>query len=129
MPRAGEAPVARIRVRHAASLDGAALSEMFSALTACGPLAQAALETEEVEVPLDCAECGYSGAVDGDHLYGHLRVCTACGAVSDDDGVAELELVDVVVSGGSTLRPESVSGGEAASAEEAVQPVNGFHRF
>jgi hypothetical protein len=93
------------------------------------PRRQAALETEEVEVPLDCAECGYSGAVDGDHLYGHLRVCPACGAVSDDDGVAELELVDVVVSGGSTLGPESVSGGEAASAEEAVQPVNGFHRF
>ena len=87
--------VARVRVRHASSLEDEALREIFAALTADGPLAHAALDTEQFDALMTCPDCGYSGTVDHDHVYGHVRICPQCESLSDDAGASELELVDV----------------------------------
>jgi Zn finger protein HypA/HybF involved in hydrogenase expression len=97
--QAGGCSIIGVRVRHAASFDSEALRELFGALAVGSPAAQARLDTEQIEIRLECAECGYSGDLDTNHLYGHLRVCPACGAVSEDPAMAELELVDLVLSG------------------------------
>jgi Zn finger protein HypA/HybF involved in hydrogenase expression len=95
--RAHGRQVGSVVVRHASSLDDTSLRELFAALAAGGPLERATLEAETFDVQLECSECGWSGTVDDDHVYGHVRVCPECGAVSDDAGTAELELVDVVI--------------------------------
>jgi Zn finger protein HypA/HybF involved in hydrogenase expression len=96
--RADGRPVTAVRVRHAASIDDDGLREIFSAYVAGGPLEHALLESETFDVVLDCGECGFSGAIDTDHLYGHVRVCPGCGAVTDDHDSAELQLLGVVLS-------------------------------
>lgn len=95
--RAHGHPVAAVRIRHANSLDDQGLRALFSAISADGPLAHAVLQSEQFEVRLTCTSCDFSGTIDADHVYGHVRVCPGCGAVSDDDDSAELELVDVVL--------------------------------
>ncbi len=90
--------VAAVLVRRANSLDAESLQALFSMLTTEGPLAGAALEAESFAVHLHCPGCGFDGEIDDDHIYGHARVCPACGLMSDDDGSAELELLDVVLS-------------------------------
>ena len=97
--RANGHPVATVRIRHANTLDDDGLRELFAMCGAGGPLAHAVLESEQFDVELACSACGFTGTVDSDHVYGHLRVCPACGALSDDDDTAELELVDVVLDG------------------------------
>ncbi|HEX7105062.1 MAG TPA: hydrogenase maturation nickel metallochaperone HypA [Acidothermaceae bacterium] len=87
--------VTRVRVRHASSLEDGALRAIFGALTADGPLAQAILETEEFDAVMTCGDCGYSGAVDHNHVYGHMRICPKCEAICDDAGAVEIELVGI----------------------------------
>ena len=56
---------------------------------------RAVLDTEEFDASMTCDECGYTGVVDHDHVYGHVRVCPSCEAISDDAMAPELELVAV----------------------------------
>jgi Zn finger protein HypA/HybF involved in hydrogenase expression len=90
--------VAAVRVRRATTIDDEGLRQIFGALAAGGPLEQAVLEAEPFDVRLECKECGFSGVVDADYIYGHVRVCPDCAAVSDDADSAELQLIDVVLS-------------------------------
>jgi len=103
--RAQGKTVARVRVRHASTIEDDALREIFTALTVEGPIAHAALETEEFDTSMTCDECGYTGVVDHDHVYGHVRVCPNCEAISDDGTAPELELVAVEVAGAGPLSP------------------------
>ncbi len=93
--RAQGRPVIRVRVRHASSIEVDSLQAIFAALTADGPLAHAVLDTEEFDTSMTCGECGYAGALDHDHVYGHVRVCPSCEAISDDATAPELELIGV----------------------------------
>lgn len=93
--RAQGRPITRVRVRHASSIEDDALRAIFAALTTDGPLTNTALETEEFEASMTCGECGYTGLLDHDHVYGHVRVCPSCEAISDDAMSPELELIGV----------------------------------
>lgn len=95
--RAEGRPVTRVRVRHASSIEDDALRAIFAALTTDGPLTNTVLETEEFEASIACGECGYTGVLDHDHMYGHVRVCPSCEAISDDAMTPELELIAVDV--------------------------------
>lgn len=105
--RAQGRPVARVRVRHASSIEDDALREIFTALTADGPIEHAVLDTEEFDATMTCGECGYTGSIDHDHAYGHLRICPSCEAISDDAMAPELELVAIEV---AAVNPLSASG-------------------
>jgi Zn finger protein HypA/HybF involved in hydrogenase expression len=93
--RAQGQPIARVRVRHASSIEDDTLRAIFAALVADGPFERAVLDTEEFDASMTCGECGYTGVVDHDHVYGHVRVCPRCEAISDDAMAPELELVGV----------------------------------
>lgn len=101
--RADGRTVTRVRVRHASSIEDDALRAIFAALTTDGPLANTVLDTEEFDASMTCGECGYTGVLDHDHVYGHVRVCPSCEAISDDAMAPELELVGVDVDGVSSL--------------------------
>jgi Zn finger protein HypA/HybF involved in hydrogenase expression len=122
--RASGRPVTRVRVRHASSLEGDALRAIFTALTSGGPLARAVFDTDEYDASMTCLECGYTGAIDHDHVYGHLRICPRCEAICGDSGTAELELVSVEVGDDLDDRPDSGSGGEVAAGEEPMNSMN-----
>ena len=96
--RAQGRKVERVRVRHAATFHEEGLHEMFAALAFGGPLESAELDVEEFVVEFSCDDCEFSGAIDDAYVYGHVRVCPGCGAVSEDAESAELELVDLVLS-------------------------------
>jgi Zn finger protein HypA/HybF involved in hydrogenase expression len=93
--RAQGQTIARVRVRHASSIEDDTLRAIFAALAADGPFERAVLDTEEFDASMTCDECGYTGVVDHDHVYGHVRVCPSCEAISDDAMAPELELVAV----------------------------------
>ncbi len=101
--------VTRVIVRHASSIEDAALREIFAALAAGGPIANARLETEEFDTSMTCEECGYAGPVDHDHAYGHLRICPSCEAISDDEAEPELELLGVEVGTVTTAAAQTES--------------------
>ena len=104
--RAAGRPVRSVRVRHASSISRESLEQAFRMLTEDGPLARATLVTETFDVTLDCAECGFSGALGHDDLIGGaVVVCPSCGDVSSQTRTAELELLEVTTAG----EPESVS--------------------
>jgi Zn finger protein HypA/HybF involved in hydrogenase expression len=93
--RAGGAPVSRVRVRCATTVPEAALRESFRLLAAGGPLADAVLEVEPIQVPPACP-CGSTATPDDTDVVGHLAVCPACGAVSAHAATTGLELLEVV---------------------------------
>jgi Zn finger protein HypA/HybF involved in hydrogenase expression len=93
--RAHGRPVTLVRVRHASSIEDDALRAIFAALTTDGPLAGSVLDAEEFDASITCGECGYTGMLDHDHVYGHVRVCPSCEAISDDALGPELELLAV----------------------------------
>lgn len=108
--RAQGRPVTRVRVRHASSIEDEALRAIFAALTTEGPLTNAVFDTQEFDTSISCDECGYTGVLDHDHVYGHVRVCPSCEAISDDAMAPELELVGVEVAGvNSASAPGSAS--------------------
>jgi Zn finger protein HypA/HybF involved in hydrogenase expression len=92
--RAGGREIAVIRVRHATTIGEDTVRQAFDMLTAGGPLDGVRLETEPFDLPFACDACNYAGVLDHDHAVGHLRVCPACGCVSNDEEPCELELVD-----------------------------------
>jgi Zn finger protein HypA/HybF involved in hydrogenase expression len=93
--RTDGAPVSLVRVRCAATVPEAALREAFRLLAADGPLAEASLEVEPLEIPLQCP-CGFTGSVGDTEVVGHLTVCPSCGAVSANASTVLLELLEVV---------------------------------
>lgn len=108
--RAQSRPVTRVCVRHASSIEDDALRTIFAALTTDGPLAHTVLDTEEFDASITCGECGYTGVLDHDHMYGHVRVCPSCEAISDDAVAPELELLGVDLEGvNSASAPGSAS--------------------
>jgi Zn finger protein HypA/HybF involved in hydrogenase expression len=88
--------VALVVIRHASTISEETLRQAFTMLAADGPLANAALECEQFEVVLTCPVCGFAGALDHDHLAGHVQVCPQCGDISGDSQLAEMELIGVV---------------------------------
>ncbi len=89
--------VTAVVVRHATTIDEETLRQAFVMLATGRSLAAARLECEPFEITLNCAGCGFNGPLDHDHLAGHVRVCPQCGGISGDAGVAEMELVRVVI--------------------------------
>ncbi len=116
--RADGHAVARVHVRHASSIAEDALRDIFAALTADGPMSGVLLDTEEFDASMTCGECGYAGVVDHDHVYGHMRICPSCEAISDDDVAPELELVAV------ELNDRDGSGGEPSTRKEPMNAVD-----
>jgi Zn finger protein HypA/HybF involved in hydrogenase expression len=93
--RAGGAPVAAVRVRHATTIPEDVLRQAFDMLTETGPLTGAVLEVEPFDVKLACS-CGFAGALGHDDMVGaSLAVCPACGEVKELPPTAELELLEV----------------------------------
>jgi Zn finger protein HypA/HybF involved in hydrogenase expression len=95
--RAAGRSVAEVVIRHATTIEEATLQQAFVLLADGHQLAGASLVCEPFEITLNCATCGFTGPLDHDHLAGHVRVCPQCGGVTGDGGVAEIELVRVVV--------------------------------
>jgi Zn finger protein HypA/HybF involved in hydrogenase expression len=95
---ADDREIAVVRVRHASTIGEATVRQAFEMLTAGGPLAGVRLETEEFDIEFACSVCHYGGVLDHDHSVGHLRVCPACGSISNDAQPCELELVECVAS-------------------------------
>ncbi len=91
---AGGAPVALVRVRHAATVAEDALRQAFRLLAADGPLAAAELELERAEPRLACP-CGFAGAVGHDEGADGVAVCPSCGALSPRPRGAELEVLEI----------------------------------
>ncbi len=84
-----------VRIRHASTVPGDVLRQAFKMLTAEGPLAGAALETEPFEVRLTCP-CGFDGALEHDDVIGPGQaVCPSCGDFRTFPPTPELELVEV----------------------------------
>ena len=94
--RAAGRPVALVAVRHASTISEEILRQAFTMLAADGPLANARLVCEQYEIVLTCAACGFTGALDHDHLAGHVRVCPQCRDISGDSQLPEMELIGVV---------------------------------
>ncbi|HEY5436723.1 MAG TPA: hydrogenase/urease maturation nickel metallochaperone HypA [Candidatus Limnocylindrales bacterium] len=93
--RAGGAPVALVRVRHATTIPEDVLRQAFAMLTETGPLAGAVLDLQPFDVELACA-CGFTGALGHDDMVGgSMAVCPACGEVNGLPPTAELELLEV----------------------------------
>ncbi|MHB8890900.1 MAG: hydrogenase/urease maturation nickel metallochaperone HypA [Candidatus Limnocylindrales bacterium] len=93
--RAGGAPVALVRVRHATTFPEDVLRQAFEMLTETGPLAGAALQLEPFDVELACA-CGFAGALGHDDMVGgSMAVCPACSELTQLPPTAELELLEV----------------------------------
>ncbi|HEY5456132.1 MAG TPA: hydrogenase maturation nickel metallochaperone HypA [Acidothermaceae bacterium] len=95
--RAAGRPVALVVVRHASTIGEETIRQAFTMLAADGALANARLVCEEFEIVLTCPACGFTGALDHDHLAGHVRVCPRCGDITGDSGLAELELERVII--------------------------------
>jgi Zn finger protein HypA/HybF involved in hydrogenase expression len=92
---AGSRDIEVIRVRHASTISEETVRQAFGMLTAGGPLAGVRLETEVFSLTLHCAACDRVAVLDHDHAIGHIRVCPACGTVSNDPEACELELVAI----------------------------------
>ena len=85
-----------VRVRHASTVPEDVLRQTFAMLTAEGPLAGAALETEVFPVRLACP-CGFDGALGHDDVIGPGQaVCPSCGGLRAFPPTPELELVRVL---------------------------------
>jgi Zn finger protein HypA/HybF involved in hydrogenase expression len=95
--RADGRDILRVRVRHATTISEETLRQAFVMLTAEGPLVGARLDTEAFAITLHCTACKNASVLDHDHAIGHLRVCPACGTVSDDPQPCELELAEMVL--------------------------------
>jgi Zn finger protein HypA/HybF involved in hydrogenase expression len=93
---AGNRDIELIRIRHASTISEETVRQAFDMLTTGSPLAGVRLETEEFTLSLHCAACDHSAVLDHDHAIGHVRVCPACGTVSNDPQACELELVAIV---------------------------------
>lgn len=94
--RAAGRAVALVVVRHASTISEETLRQAFATLAADGPLAGARLACEQFEIVLTCSACGFVGVLDHDHLAGHVRVCPACGDISGDSQLPEMQLMGVV---------------------------------
>lgn len=93
--RSGRRPVELIRVRHASIVPEDSLRDWFAMLTAGGPLASAALETEAFDVLLDCA-CGFHGPLAHDDVISPGQaVCPHCGELRGFAPVSQLELIEL----------------------------------
>jgi Zn finger protein HypA/HybF involved in hydrogenase expression len=92
---AGGRTVTAVRIRHATTLPEDVLRQAFEMLTADGPLASAALETEAFEVRLACP-CGFDGALGHDDVIGPGQaVCPSCEGLRSFPPTPEVELVEV----------------------------------
>lgn len=90
--------VAAVRIRHATTVPEDVLRQAFEMLTADGPLAAAALETEPFDVRLTCA-CGFDGTLQHDDVIGPGQaVCPSCSELRAFPPTPELELVEVCCS-------------------------------
>lgn len=95
---ADDRPVSVVRIRHATTVPEDVLRQAFEMLTADGPLASAALETEPFEVRLACP-CGFDGALEHDDVLGPGQaVCPSCGEFRSFPPTPELELLEVLTS-------------------------------
>jgi Zn finger protein HypA/HybF involved in hydrogenase expression len=102
--RAGSREIEVIRVRHASTISEDTVRQAFDMLTTGSRLAGVRLETEEFGLSLHCAACDRIAVLDHDHAIGHIRVCPACGTVSNDPQTCELELV-AIVERAATINP------------------------
>jgi len=95
--RAAGRTVASVVIRHASTISEGTLRQAFVMLATGRSLAAARLVCEPFEITLNCEGCGFAGPLDHDHLAGHVRVCPRCGDITGDSGLAELELVRVII--------------------------------
>lgn len=95
--RAAGRSIALVVVRHATSISEETVRDTFAMLTVDSPLCGATIACEPFDIILRCEACGFDGALDHDHLVGHLRICPRCGEMSGDSQLPEMELAGVVV--------------------------------
>ncbi len=93
--RAGDRPVALVRVRRATTVPEDVLRQAWEMLVPGTPLDGALLEVEPFDVRLVCP-CGFDGALEHDDVIGPSQVvCPSCGDLRGIPPTAELELTEV----------------------------------
>ena len=87
--------VVKITFRRSSAFSEEALLQTFSVLSAHTPLEHAEVVVEIAVLRVTC-NCGYSGEVHSEDLFGHAFICPSCGAVREIDEAHDLELLEVI---------------------------------
>ncbi|HZD79454.1 MAG TPA: hydrogenase/urease maturation nickel metallochaperone HypA [Actinomycetota bacterium] len=104
--------VAEVRIRAGVAFSPEALVQAFEMLTPGTALEGSRLLVEGSTEETTCSACGHRWEATGDDLAGHWLVCPSCGALSEPEAGAGLEVRTVVRSpdGGG----EPPAGGEGS---------------